>query len=282
VHAGGAVYGVIRRLAWALGLDVRRRPRGVEPLRSRARDSFALLRRLGFSPGTVIDVGVAHGTPDLYAVFPDAYFLLIEPLPDFEPVLRQILEGRQGRYVMAAAGRAPGVALLNVHRDHLAGSSLYREAMGPAADGEPLQVEVVTLDAVLQDAAALPPYLLKVDVQGAELDVLEGGAATLEHTEVVVLEVSLFEFMRGAPVLDEVVAYMKDRGFVAWDIIPGCNRPLDGALAQVDIVFVKERGSLRADHRYADPGHSGVVELGGRSDSEIRVRPESGGRGEVA
>ena len=44
---------------------------------------------------------------------------------------------------------------------------------------------------------------------------------------------------------------MKDRSFVVYDII-GCNyRPYDGALAQVDLVFVKEDGRFRKYHYYA-------------------------------
>jgi hypothetical protein len=46
---------------------------------------------------------------------------------------------------------------------------------------------------------------------------------------------------------------MKDRGFVAYDLFGAHTRPLDGALAQVDIVFVKERGRFRQSHVY---GHA--------------------------
>ena len=42
------------------------------------------------------------------------------------------------------------------------------------------------------------PYLLKIDVQGAELDVLEGAQNLLKDTEAVVLEVSMFGFMAGS------------------------------------------------------------------------------------
>lgn len=88
-------------------------------------------------------------------------------------------------------------------------------------------------------------------MQGAELDVLEGAKLTIAETEAVILEVSFFEFMQGAPVFYDVVHYMKMKGFAAWDILPGWNRPLDDALGQVDIVFVKENGIFRKDHSYS-------------------------------
>lgn len=93
--------------------------------------------------------------------------------------------------------------------------------------------------------------MIKVDVQGAELDVLEGAQQALSEAEVIVLEVSLFEFMKGAPQFFDVVSYMKKHGFVAYDIIHGWNRPLDNALGQVDIFFVKENGMFRKDHSYS-------------------------------
>ena len=44
---------------------------------------FSHLKKLQFIPGTVIDVGVAWGTPDLYEAFPASKFYLVEPLKEF-------------------------------------------------------------------------------------------------------------------------------------------------------------------------------------------------------
>jgi len=49
-----------------------------------------------FLPGTVIDVGVAWGTPSLYENFPNAYLVLIEALPYFSVYLDRILSKRPG------------------------------------------------------------------------------------------------------------------------------------------------------------------------------------------
>ena len=73
----------------------------------------------------------------------------------------------------------------------------------------------------------------------------------MRHTELVILEVSLLPFFVNGPSLYDVVHYMKDRGFVVYDIFNGHNRPLDNALAQVDIVFVREFGQFRQHHVYA-------------------------------
>lgn len=80
---------------------------------------------------------------------------------------------------------------------------------------------------------------------------LGGALETLNETELVILEVSMFEFMTGAPQFYDVVVYMKRHGFVAYDIFEEGYRPLDSALGQIDIAFAKENGFLRRDHSYA-------------------------------
>jgi FkbM family methyltransferase len=238
-----------KKLFGAVGLDIRKaRPEGLP--RASMRGALRQLAGLGLAPRTVIDVGVAYQTAELYEEFPNACFLLIEPLAEFEPFLRKICEQYKAEYVLAAAGESSGTAALNIHGDKT-GSSLLKEAEGTAVDGTPRQVPVITIDEVCLEKQLVGPYLLKVDVQGAELRVLEGARRTLEATDAVILEVSLFGFLIGGPQFYDVVARMKEFGFVAYDVCGFLYRPLDNALAQMDIVFVRDPGMFRASHCYA-------------------------------
>ena len=97
------------------------------------------------------------------------------------------------------------------------------------------------------------PYLIKVDVQGAELSVMDGAEGILQETEVIILEVSLFKTMSTNPEIHDVLGYMRKRGFVTYDIFGFRYRPLDGALSQIDMVFVKENGLFRQSHAFASP-----------------------------
>jgi FkbM family methyltransferase len=243
---------IIKRLLLHLGYELRPISScSPQFLRHSLEESYALLRDLGLRPATVIDVGVASGTPELYRTFPDSYFLLIEPLECFEASMQDTLTRYSGEYVIAAAGDAPGSLVFNVHDDHLDGSSFYKETMGDVADGHEIEVRVIRIDDIVSGKDLKPPFLIKVDVQGAELTALKGASSTMIDAEVVVLEISLFEFMKGAPLFHDVIQFMKDRGFVAWDIVLGWNRPLDNALGQIDVVFVGEESNFRADHSYA-------------------------------
>jgi hypothetical protein len=91
-----------------------------------------------------------------------------------------------------------------------------------------------------------------VDVQGAELKVLAGaGSVVLPAALYVLLEVSFFQFFQNGPLVSDVIAYMKSRGFVPYDLADLQYRPLDNALSQVDIAFVPENSVLRQHHIYA-------------------------------
>jgi hypothetical protein len=138
---------------------------------------------------------------------------------------------------------------INVHPD-LYGSSVLLETEGRHVDGTPREVPVVTVDGLCSEKRLRGPYLIKADVQGAELEVLDGAARVLEDTELILLEVSLFQFYANGPQFYDVLSYMKNRGFVAYDILGHHTRPLDCALAQVDAAFVKENGRFREKHNY--------------------------------
>jgi FkbM family methyltransferase len=227
-----------------------RRKRGE---RARLTGILEQVRRLGFAPATVIDVGAAYGDFALQCldVFPDARYVLIEALAEYSEALEQRVRDRPGtEYVAAAAAASDGEITINVHGD-LVGSSLYLEQEDSTVNGVPRTVASVTLDTLREGHALRPPFLLKIDVQGAELDVLACASQLLKHTGYVLLEVSFFEFFAGGPQFHDIIAFMKAQGFVAYDLSGLQYRPLDGALSQADVSFVREDGPFRKDHYYA-------------------------------
>ncbi len=194
------------------------------------------IKKLGFAPRTVIDVGAATGTFDLYRAFPGAGFLLVEPLEEHRPALEKVVAGlKDARCVIAAAAAAPGEITIHVHPD-LIGSSLYLEDEQSGVNGVPRTIPAVTLDGACADYGLRGPYLLKIDVQGAELDVLAGAAQVLQETEVVVLETSLFEVFQGGPQIADVIAWMRTNGFVVYDILETRYRLWSGGWVRPNVV----------------------------------------------
>jgi FkbM family methyltransferase len=207
-------------------------------------------RQLGLEPRTVVDVGVAAGTPQLYAAFPRARLLLVEPLEENRGSLEAIARERDAEIVLAAAGPAAGSIEIAVHRVPACSSQLGAHR-GDGVEVRWRSVPTVRLDEVVAARGMSGPFVIKVDVEGAELDVLEGAGAVLAAAELVLLEVSLFQLVPGAPQLHDVVAWMHAHGFVVAELYNGHNRPLDGALAQIDVAFVAEHGRFRQRQDYA-------------------------------
>lgn len=209
---------------------------------------FEQIKGLGFRPDTTIDVGVAWGTEELYDAFPDASYILVEPLREFEPALNALSARLDAQIISAAAGATPGKMMMHVEALPSNSSAFPKLVDNEIASYE---VDVVRLD----QAIKLGPgkALLKVDVQGAELQVMEGCSGLLDRIDMAILETSLIAQEEGIPEFGDVVGYMKENGFVVYGIIGGAKRPLDHALAQIDLVFVPERHALRADRRWSAP-----------------------------
>jgi FkbM family methyltransferase len=264
IHLGERV---INAALAPLGVEMRRRGR------LSAASTLERLRALGVAPATVVDVGAAYGdwSATCRRIFPDARYILIEPLEEFAPFLDLRPELRGATRIAAAAGEEGGRVAINVHED-LLGTSQLRERAGEDIDGHPRSVQTVAVDDVVREQTAPAPYFLKVDVQGAEGAVLAGAADVLGRSELVILEVSFLPFFEGGVSFHELVIYMHDRGFAVYDMIDPLYRPLDGALAQTDIAFVPIDSPLRAEHAFASPGQRQSQNVHFRRAHEWRLK----------
>ena len=154
--------------------------------------SLTLLRELGIEPGCIVDVGAAEDTRSLRVQFPHVHHHLFEP----------------------NAALLPGLAANYAAVNH----TIY-----PVAVGNP------TLDEFLADVDLPEPCLLKIDVDGPELDVLAGASSTLAKSGVVIVEAPLQYIAARA-------GYLADRGFSIFDIVDLCY--YDDQLWQADLMFL--------------------------------------------
>ena len=207
--------------------------------------SLLLAKNLGFEPKTVIDVGAALGTFNLYETFPDARHLLIEPIVENEPYLAKICRHlKSAEYIIAAATKESGVCTLNVSPG-MVHSSLSENRVTDSSNPYLRNIPAITLDGICRDRNLSGPYLIKVDVDGQEVDVLAGATEILQQTEYVIVEVTLFGQIY------DVMSFMKSQGFAVYDIVDLGYRATDRALWQVDMAFVKESGQFRRDNSFA-------------------------------
>ena len=81
--------------------------------------------------------------------------------------------------------------------------------------------------------------LIKMDVQGAELDVLAGAEDALKHCDVLIVEMSLLNYNKGAPLFSDVVAAVSQLGLKCVDICE-IHRLGPGLIFQIDLLFVRD------------------------------------------
>lgn len=75
------------------------------------------------------------------------------------------------------------------------------------------KVTTKTLDTVVAEKGFPLPDLIKMDIQGAEYDVLHGATRCLQHAKDVILELQDLDFNKDAPKSGVVVEYMESIGY---------------------------------------------------------------------
>ena len=82
--------------------------------------------------------------------------------------------------------------------------------------------------------------------RGMSLEVLKGAEKALETCEAVLAEVSFFRFFPAMPTADEVIDFMRERGFALYDVMGILRCQQTDALGQMDFMFLKADHPLRA------------------------------------
>lgn len=214
--------------------------------------SVGNLKKLGYHPSTIIDVGAYQGnwTKEMQPIFPEANFLLIEPQPERAAVLSVLAKQSPKVYFESALAGATDDAetAFNVLKT---GSSVYAQRYkAEELTPETITLPIRTLDTLVKKNALPGNYFIKLDVQGYEPEVLKGATEVLKDTEVVLLEACLLNYLDNAPLLPEVMAFMRERHFLPFDICELYRKNDDGVLAFLDMIFIKENSSIRERVNY--------------------------------
>ena len=99
---------------------------------------------------------------------------------------------------------------------------------------------VSTLDRLLEENPLPAPYMIKLDVHGAEIPILNSAVETLKQTNVLVIEAYNFKFEDPAAVpFWDLCQYMLSIGYRPLDVFDILYREVDRAFWQFDLLFVK-------------------------------------------
>jgi hypothetical protein len=112
---------------------------------------------------------------------------------------------------------------------------------------ESREIEVKTVDSIYEDIHITGPVLLKIDVDGIEVKVLQGAKSILRNDCVVVIEASVAD---ESPRFNRVVEYLSSYGYEVYDIVDPLYRQSDWHLWQVDLIFVKNHSPTWGSKAY--------------------------------
>jgi len=201
--------------------------------------------RFGAQFATVLDVGASRGQFALFALsrFPGAKLICFEPLPEARAIAHKVLEGRDIELHGVALGSSPGETALHVSARDDSSSLLPIGSQQIAAfpgtqESHEIVVSVDVLETYLAKDIARP-CLLKIDVQGYELDVLRGAGLGLSCVDEIFVEVSFVELYTGQALADDVIRYLAEHGFRLTDI-HDVVRAADGMALQADMLFGRQ------------------------------------------
>lgn len=230
----------------------RRRILGPGRSPSRTQQVLRRLRDRGFTPSGIIDAGAYCGdfAREARDIFPESFILLCDALAEQEAALRETSIGiGNASHVICLLGQAeiesvPFYVADTQSRPDLVktGASKYRENADFPMQERRLSQQ--SLYSILDGRKEVFAFV-KLDVQGAEVDVLKGLGPRLCDVEVILAEVSLVEYNDGAPLARALLDEFEQLGFVLYDIGDE-HRYTDDTLLQIDAVFVRSESRLRA------------------------------------
>jgi FkbM family methyltransferase len=223
--------------------------------------ALAMLAKMGVDYATAIDIGCADGTfflnHWLLGMLPDCVPVNIDANPLYEASLKAMQEVFGGHYVIAAVSDSVGeVRMTNSAHPYWnslrAPDDLYWKKI-QSVSREQITVPAITLDHLAAERHLEPPFLLKLDVQGAEVSALRGGRKLLDETNVVICEADLDDFHAINRLLD-------DAGFDLFDLTMIQRLP-DHSVGWFYPVYLNRRlGDLRDRNFWAPADTEAIVQ----------------------
>jgi FkbM family methyltransferase len=194
--------------------------------------TLSILRERDVPVGIVLDFGVCHGTPELMQVWPDRKHILFEPVVEFNDIISTAYRNIDHELINVAVGDEVGAVGLKVAA-LLPGMTISHSSMtntSPGGDPNIRTVNKITLDSFFSGRELAAPYLLKIDIDGFELQVLRGAKETLARCSIVIVECQSTELTRR-------ISAVEAAGFSLFDLCEPCY--YDKVFWQCDAIFVR-------------------------------------------
>ena len=192
------------------------------------------LQAKGYALSTVYDIGANKGrwARDTRKLLPKSNFFLFEA----NDAHRKKLASRGFPFFICVLGsREEERPFYSIGGT---GDSLYIEKTNHYEESNHRIVKTKTLRSIVEENQLPLPNFMKIDVQGAELDILSGAREILDQCHLIYMECPVLEYNAGAPTFDGYVRLMSEIGYVPLQVLE--QHVINGALTQFDILFIRK------------------------------------------
>lgn len=177
-------------------------------------------------------------------------------LYSFEPIgsIYKLLSAKassssQWKTFQSGVGKETGELMLNVSENFASSSLLNVNEASTSVDPTTRtthreKISITTIDEFLGSHPEIQKdILLKLDVQGFELEALKGGVNSLELFKAVQVELSFTPVYQGGPLYLEVISFLQNHNFELFSLSPAFVDKHTGRMLQADGLFINQKVS---------------------------------------
>lgn len=206
---------------------------------------FSTLKRFGFSPRCIMDVGANHGnwTRAALEYFPKAEYVLIEPQDYLKVHIKDLINsGFIIRWINAGVADKSGMMTFYVSPRDDSSTFLPPGQQPQTRVASEIEMEVKTLDQILSDYDIPAPDIVKIDAEGFDLKVLYGATRLMGRTDVFLLEAGVACPFENS--VTNVITVMENSGYRLLDITELNRSPKYGVLWLTELAFLRRSNPL--------------------------------------
>lgn len=193
---------------------------------------FGLIVESGLPIDVVYDVGVMYETHELRLCFHDKKQYLFEPVTEFHQHISQMYNGLDFELVKVAVSDGEQetgfLETATISSDLSVTHSAVNTDKGKSSKRR--KIKLVSLSDFTKKKKVKGRILLKVDVDGHEMEVLNGAIGMLKQVDVINIEATMDRF-------PQIVKFISNKGFTLFDIADLCY--YKNVLAQCDLTFIR-------------------------------------------
>jgi FkbM family methyltransferase len=205
-----------------------------------------------FGIKTVLDVGANIGwfTNMMCTVLPESRIYAFEPLCDcFKNLVNNTQQNTQVKCFNVALGSETKDAIINKNEFSPSSSLLkmnkIHKRLFPYTQLESAEkIRVVTFESLIDEIELSKKVLLKIDVQGFEIEVLKGMGSLLKEIDLIIVETSFVELYNNQPLFGEVYSFLTSKKFNYIGNFDQMINPKTGLILQADSIFIRNDFNL--------------------------------------